>query len=69
MDKPKNWILSVEEDTATGDHYIQLTEEILKESGMKIGDHLHWIDNGDGSFTITKEDLTSFIKKGIISNE
>jgi hypothetical protein len=46
-----------------------MTEEILKGSGMKIGDHLQWIDNGDGSFTLIKEDLTSFIKQGIIKNE
>jgi hypothetical protein len=63
------WILPVEEDPDTGEFYIQLTEEILRESGMKIGDHLHWHDNEDGSFTLFKEDLTSFIKKGIIKNE
>lgn len=66
MSTPKNWILNVEENIDTGEFYIQLTEEILRESGMKIGDHLQWHDNGDGSFTLFKEDLTSFIKKGII---
>lgn len=69
MKKPRSWTLNVEEDAVTGDCYVQITEEILKESGMKIGDHLHWIDNRDGSFTLTREDLTTFIKKGIISNE
>lgn len=63
----KSWILDIKEDTDTGDFYIQLTDEILQESGLSIGDHLHWIDNHDGSWTIVKEeDLTNFIKKGIM---
>jgi hypothetical protein len=68
LSKPKSWILDVQED-ANGDLYLQLTEEMLVESGMKIGDHLSWVDNGDGSFMLIKEDLTSFIKQGIIKNE
>ena len=69
MSKPNSWVVDVQEDPVTGDRYIQFTEEMLKESGMKIGDHLQWLDNGDGSFTLIKEDLTSFIKQGIIKNE
>jgi hypothetical protein len=68
LSKPNSWILDVQEDV-NGDLYLQLTEEILAESGMKIGDHLSWVDNGDGSFMLIKEDLTSFIKQGIIKNE
>lgn len=63
----KSWILDVEKDTDTGEFYIQLTDEILRESSLSIGDNLHWIDNHDGSWTIIKEeDLTNFIKKGIM---
>lgn len=58
----KSWILDVQEHPDTGELYIQLTEEMLAESGMKIGDFLHWVDNGDGSFTLMKEDLTTFVK-------
>jgi hypothetical protein len=68
LNKPKSWTLDVQED-ADGNFYLQLTEEMLEESGMKIGDHLSWVDNGDGSFMLIKEDLTSFIKQGIIKNE
>lgn len=65
----KSWTLDVQEDPVTGDFFIQFTDEMLKESGLKIGDYLHWNDNGDGSFTLVKEDLTTFIKSGIINNE
>lgn len=58
----KSWVLPVEEDPDTGDLYIQLSEEILENSGMKIGDYLHWVDNKDGSYTLMKEDLTTFVK-------
>ena len=65
----KSWRLDVQEDPNTGDFFIQISDEMLKESGLKIGDHLHWIDNQDGSFSLVKEDLTTFIKSGIINNE
>jgi hypothetical protein len=65
----KSWTLDVQEDPKTGDFFIQFTDEMLKESGLKMGDCLHWIDNHDGSFTLVKEDLTTFIKSGIINNE
>ena len=40
---------------------------IFTEAGWQEGDHLHWIDNQDGSWSIVKEeDLTNFIKKGIM---
>ncbi len=65
----KSWYLDVQQDSESGDFYIELTDEILKESGFKLGDALYWFDNGDGSYTVTKEDLTTFINKGIIRNE
>ena len=61
----KSWILTVEEDGI-----LPLPQDLLDEAGWKEGDHLHWIDNKDGSLSIVKEeDLTNFIKKGIIKNE
>ena len=61
----KSWILTVEEDGI-----LLLPQDLLDEAGWKEGDHLHWIDNKDGSLSIVKEeDLTNFIKKGIINDE
>jgi hypothetical protein len=62
----KSWTLTVKEDSETGECYIEFTDEILKESGFKIGDSLYWIDNCDGSFTLMKEPLTTFIKSSKI---
>lgn len=60
----KSWTLTVLEDGI-----LPLPEDLLAEAGWKEGDYLHWIDNNDGSWTLVKEDLTTFINKGIISNE
>ena len=51
----KSWTLPVQQDIISGDHYIQLNDDILAESGFKIGDDLSWIDNKDGSFTLAKQ--------------
>jgi len=59
----KSWVLEVKEDIDSGDCYIEFPDEVLKESGFKIGDELFWIDNKDGSFTLIKEPLTTMIKK------
>jgi hypothetical protein len=50
----KSWIVPVEE-SKEGDFYITLNEDMLAESGFKIGDKLDWIDNKDGSYTLTKK--------------
>lgn len=48
------WIVDVEKND-DGEHYIQLTEEMLANSGFQIGDTLDWKNNGDGSWTLTKK--------------
>lgn len=61
----KSWILTVEDDGI-----LSLPQDLLDEIGWAIGDNLHWIENQDGSWSIVKEeDLTNFIKKGIINDE
>jgi bifunctional DNA-binding transcriptional regulator/antitoxin component of YhaV-PrlF toxin-antitoxin module len=61
----KSWILTVEEDGV-----LTFPDDFLLETGWKEGDSIHWIDNHDGSFSLVKEeDLTNFLKKGIIKNE
>jgi hypothetical protein len=52
--KNKSWVLEVEQ-APDGEYFIQLTDEILEGSGFKIGDEFDWIDNHDGSFTLTKK--------------
>jgi hypothetical protein len=61
--------LSVEEDPTTGDAILNLPDELLTQAGWKEGDVINWIDNKDGTWSLFKEDLTSFIHKGIINDE
>lgn len=61
----KSWICDVEEKD--GELYIQLTEEMLEGSGFKIGDELDWIDNKDGSFTLTKKKDTVWVMVETVS--
>jgi hypothetical protein len=51
----KNWTLEVKEHD-DGEFFIELNDEILTESGFKIGDELEWIDNENGSWTLKKTD-------------
>lgn len=60
----KSWIVTID------DHgVLPLPEELLKAAGWQEGDCLLWIDNYDGSYTLVKEDLTTFINNGIINDE
>jgi hypothetical protein len=52
----KTWTLPVEFDSRTGDHYIELNDEILAQSGFSVGDTIEWQDNGDGSWTLVKKE-------------
>jgi hypothetical protein len=50
----KSWVCEVEQ-AEDGEYFIQLTDEMLENSGFKIGDDFIWHDNKDGSFTLTKK--------------
>jgi hypothetical protein len=63
------WTLTVEEDPETGDCILVFPPDLLSLAGWKVGDCISWIDQGDGSYQLICEDLTTFIKKGIINNE
>jgi len=49
------WTVNIEEDPDTGDLLLPFPEELCKELGWNIGDDLEWFDNGDGTFTISKD--------------
>ncbi len=54
--KNKTWTIPVQEDPTTGDAIIEFPEEFLDQTGWREGDRLRWIDNKDGSWTLTKID-------------
>ena len=60
----QTWTLTVEEGGI-----ISLPQDLLDATGWREGDCLHWIDQHDGSWQLIKEELTTFIKNGIINDE
>jgi len=60
----QTWTVTVEENGI-----ISLPQDLLDATGWREGDCLHWIDQHDGSWQLVKEELTTFIKSGIINDE
>ena len=54
----KSYTMTLEEDPETGDLILPFPEDMLKEVGWKEGDTLEWEDNKDGTFSITKKEVT-----------
>jgi hypothetical protein len=52
----KTYTATVEEHEETGELFFQLPEYALNQMGWYEGDLLEWLDNGDGSWTITKKE-------------
>lgn len=65
----KTWTVSVEEDEQTGDLILPLSDEILEECGLAVGDSIKWVDRGDGSWAIEKVEVeTEWIQVDCISS-
>ena len=54
MAESKIYTVQLEEDE-NGDLVLPFADEILEELGWKVGDQLVWKDNGDGTYTISKD--------------
>ena len=50
-----SYLVTLEEDPETGDLILPLPEKLMEETGWKTGDTLDWKDNGDGTFSMTKQ--------------
>ena len=50
-DKVNKWVLPVDDD-----YNITFPEDFLEQTGWKEGDVLEWIDQGDGSFKLIKQE-------------
>ena len=53
-DKVKKWVLPVEVDGLSGECYVMFPDDLLDTAGLKEGDQINWVDNGDGSFSFQK---------------
>ena len=54
-DKVKKWVLPVEEDG--DDCVITFPDDLLEAANLKEGDHLEWIDQGDGYCILKKVEV------------
>lgn len=52
----KTFNIAVQEDEKSGDFFLEFPEEVIECTGWKEGDVLLWVDNKDGTFTLTKKD-------------
>lgn len=57
----KSYIVDVQHDKETDDYFIELNEEILKASGFNIGDELVWTKLENGSYQISKKNISNDI--------
>lgn len=48
------WIVTVQENGRDQELYLQLPPDAINQVGWSSGDTLEWLDNGDGSWTLQK---------------
>jgi hypothetical protein len=51
-----SYTLTVQEDTVTGEFFLQFTDEMLAEVGWQMGDTITWTDLKDGTWSLTKKE-------------
>jgi hypothetical protein len=47
---------AVVQENEDGELFIELSDEVMEKAGFKIGDDVRWVDNGDGSWSIVKQE-------------
>ena len=58
MTEDNRWIVTVEEDPETKELVIPFSPDMLAQVGWDFGDLILWKDNQNGSFTLTKKEVT-----------
>ena len=59
MTETNRWIVTVEEDPETKELVIPFSPDMLAQVGWDFGDIILWKDNQNGSFTLTKQEVTN----------
>jgi hypothetical protein len=59
MTETKHWTVTVEEDPDTKELVIPFSPDMLAQVGWDFGDIIQWKDNQNGSFTLTKKEVTN----------
>ena len=52
--RDNQWILTVQENGKDQELYLQFPPDAINQMGWSEGDTLEWLDNGDGSWTLQK---------------
>jgi hypothetical protein len=58
MTETNRWIVTIEEDPETKELVIPFSPDMLAQVGWDFGDIILWKDNQNGSFTLTKQEVT-----------
>ena len=58
MTDNNRWIVTIEEDPDTKELVIPFSPDMLAQVGWDFGDIILWKDNQNGSFTLTKKEVT-----------
>jgi hypothetical protein len=53
-----SWTVTLEQDPETGELVMPFSEDMLARVGWKEGDVLEWKDNKNGSWSLTKKDIS-----------
>ena len=57
-DKVKKWVLPVEEtkisETDETEYFVSFPDDLLEAADLKEGDQVEWVDQGDGSYLLSK---------------
>jgi hypothetical protein len=53
-----SWTVTLEQDPETGELVLPFSEDMLARVGWKEGDVLEWKDNKNGSWSLTKKDIS-----------
>lgn len=48
------WVIPVEIDGPSGEYFVTLPDDLLKEVNLKEGDEVEWIENKDGSYILRR---------------
>ena len=51
------WTLTIQEDPETGDGILEFPPSLLQSTGWKEGDKLEWKDLGNGSWSLSKQEM------------
>jgi len=46
--------VTIEYDAETDEYILPLGNDVCDALGWQVGDSVHWHDNGDGTYTLTK---------------